>query len=372
MSFFSSGGIDSIQSGLYVAGSLSPRLVNNLYPMEALTKWHAANHIAGITGSWMDKGGTYLAGQGGNWHRLYHGHHLFEDGFKVLTNPKLKFGEFLHHLGLDSLTTRGIVNPLVPTTLAEPLMSLGLSKSFVHEIMTINVPKILSGSLGVICAGRDVYMCFSDAIPHTYLASGVHFLFGGLQIGLGMYPPNALLLASGVAEIGVGSVTLYRTVCDSLASPSASVLTDLVSPVYLPVIGGSLAMGAILGGAAGWWTGTSWQETAKGAATAGLGSAASATVGMLVAKAGLIAPFLGAGAGIATALLVRAALRSADGADKEELVSCGKFLGNSVFSDATTFPLFKATNQPIGRIEGDTLKLDHRSLSNEEENNLRQ
>jgi hypothetical protein len=376
MSLFESSGVNSLQSGLYVAGALSPSLVNSLYPMQELTKWHARNHIVGLTGRWMDKGGTYLTGHGGNFHRLSHGHHLFEDGFKVMVNPKLKFGEFLHHLGLDSLTRRGIPNPLLPTSLQMPLMSMGLEKQFVHDVLTINVPKILGGSLGLICAANDVYMCFSDAIPHTYLAAGTHFLLGAIDIGIGMYPPNILLLAAGVMEVGVGSVTLFRTVCDSLVTSSAvdmtisqsvDALAAATSPVYLPAVGGSLAIGAVLGGAAGWWTGQSWQDVTKSAAISGTSAATSVSVGALAAKAGFIAPFLGAGAGLAAAVLMRAALSSGRTGVPVGYQEYEEMDIPSLFPAPTGLPLFGAPDRPIGRLEGDTLVLDHRALGHSEE-----
>jgi hypothetical protein len=254
-------------------------------------------------------------------------------------------------------------------------MSLGFGKQFVHDILTINVPKILGGSLALVCAGHDVYMCFSDAIPHTYVAAGTHFLIGAIDIGLGMYPPNILLLTAGLMEMGVAATTLFRTVCDSIASASAADMTigqsiatlaAATSPVYLPAVGGSVALGAILGGAAGWWTGQSWHEVAKSAAISSASAATSVTVGMLAAKAGFIAPFLGAGAGLATALLLRTAL-SGDGASS--LAGYQEFEDSdcpSLFPAATAFPLFGSPDHPIGRLEGDTLVLDHRALSSDE------
>ena len=91
------------------------------------------------------------------------------------------------------------------------------------------------------------------------------------------------------------------------------------------------------------------------------------TVGILAAKAGFVAPFLGVGAGIATALLLRAALSTgktgalAGYQDYEEMET------PSLFPTAMTLPLFGAPERPIGRLEGDTLVLDHRALSDEED-----
>ena len=214
--FFTATGLDTTDISLRCIGGISPALVNSVYPMEALTKFHRAHHISGLTGCWMDTGATASGGAvKGSLHRLFHGHHLFEDGFKVVVNPDLKFGEFLHHLGMDSLTSRGIPNPLLPTAVGKQLVKLGMGPKFVNELLTINVPKILGGSVSLICAGRDVFLAFSDAIPHTFLAAGTHFGLGLLNIALGLYPPNIFLLTAGVAEIGVGIATTYRTIVDS-------------------------------------------------------------------------------------------------------------------------------------------------------------
>lgn len=102
--FFNQTGLTNTDVTLRALGNLAPRVVDSIYPLQELTKFHYAHHIPGLTGRWMDTGATALGGAvKGSFHRLAHGHHLFDDGFKVLVNPQLKFGEFLHHLGMDSL-----------------------------------------------------------------------------------------------------------------------------------------------------------------------------------------------------------------------------------------------------------------------------
>ena len=91
--FFTATGLGATDISLRCLGGVSPAIVNAVYPMEALTKFHYGHHITGLTGRWMDTGATALGGAvKGSFHRLAHGHHLFEDGFKVVVNPKLKFG----------------------------------------------------------------------------------------------------------------------------------------------------------------------------------------------------------------------------------------------------------------------------------------
>jgi hypothetical protein len=139
---------------LRLGGAVSPAVVKSLYRIDPITDWHKAHHIKAITGRWMDGGANYLTGvTRGSYHRLEHGHRLFEDGYRVLfRDPKLKFGEFLHHLGLDSLTTRGIPNPLLPTALAGSLERLGLPKAFVYEMMTgLLTPRIVKRFTKVSC-----------------------------------------------------------------------------------------------------------------------------------------------------------------------------------------------------------------------------
>ena len=187
-------------------GGISPVVVNSLYPMEILTKYHQAHHIVGLTGRWMDMGGRALGGPfpGGPYHRLFFGHHILRDGYTAMVNPDLKFGEFLHHLGCDFLTKTGINNPILPVRrIAQQLIDQGFQQKFVNELLSINAPKVLGGSLSLICSGRDVFMAFSDAIPHTFSAAGIHFLYGSMNLAFGCFPPNLLLLTAGVAEIGV-------------------------------------------------------------------------------------------------------------------------------------------------------------------------
>ncbi len=63
-----------------VVALLANPLVNAVYPLELLTHWHAAHHIAGLTGRWMDTGNLFSGVVRGPYHRLLHGHHLVEDG----------------------------------------------------------------------------------------------------------------------------------------------------------------------------------------------------------------------------------------------------------------------------------------------------
>ena len=144
---------------LYAAGPMSRTVVDKIFPVQMLQQYHAANHIAGLTGRWMDYTGNAVRG---SFHRIMHGHHLVEDGFRVLINPKLKFGEFLHHLGMDFLSPRGIPIPFLPSSTFDFLVNSGLSKSFSYELLTVNLQKLLSGSLSLVCAGNSVYACFSD------------------------------------------------------------------------------------------------------------------------------------------------------------------------------------------------------------------
>ena len=166
--FFTETGLGTTDISLRCLGGISPALVNAAYPMEALTKFHYAHHISGLTGRWMDTGATALGGTvKGTFHRLAHGHHLFEDGFKVVVNPNLKFGEFLHHLGMDSLTARGIPNPLLPTSVGEQLVKFGMRQQFVNELMTVNMPKILGGSVGLAAVQEWMYSSPSPTLYRT-------------------------------------------------------------------------------------------------------------------------------------------------------------------------------------------------------------
>jgi len=360
-SFFAETGLATGDISLRCIGGVAPTVVNAIYPMEALTTWHAANHIPGLTGRWMDTGSTALGGAvRGSFHRLAHGHHFFEDGFKVLVNSDLKYGQFLHHLGLDSLTARGIPNPLFPTAVGQNLVNMGMSQHFVSEMMTVNVPKVLGGSLGLVCAGTDVFACFSNAIPHTFMAAGMHFGFGTLDILFGMYPPNVLLLSAGASELGVGAVTTYRAIIDPVI-PALHVPAS----VFLPALGQAIALTTMVGACVSVFTGTGWSEVPKTMLESAAASTVSTTVTFMAAGSGFLAPFLGPLAGITTFLLLKKPVDSLH--PQLQLPPIYREYGTSdalrVFSLEQAIPLFGIPREPIGMLKGDLLLLNERSLS---------
>lgn len=374
------GGMQGSGVALRCLGGVSPALVNAAYPMKALTAYHYAHHIPGLTGRWMDTGATALGGAvRGSFHRLAHGHHLFADGFKVLVNPRLKFGEFLHHLGMDALTVRGIPNPLFPAALGRGLLRLGLFQRFVSEFMTLNLPKILGGSLRLVCSGADVLMAFSDAIPHTWLATGMHFGFGVLDTVFGLFPPNPLLLGAGVAEFGVAAATAWRTVVDPVLP-----VVGVPGSVFLPALGHAVGLSAILGACTGYLRG-GWAEAGKCAAAGGAAAAAATGAGYAAAAGGcFLGPFAGPLAGIATFLLAKKALDWLFPARAERAVPsgpCPRDGGGDAesgwdgfardvprhFRMPNVLPLPGLPEQPIGRLEDGRLSFDGEAFGRLEE-----
>ena len=399
--FHSTGQLDLEGASLRCLGGVSAPVVNALYPMEALTRWHAASHIAGATSRWMDTGTTAVGGAvRGSFHRLLHGHHLVEDGVRVLVHPELKFGHFLHHLGLDALTARGIPNPLIPTVLTKKLLDLGLSQKLVAELVSVNVPKILGGSLGIITAGKDILMMFSDAIPHTFLASGLHFTSGVLQTCLGCFPPNLLLLAGGFGELLTGAVTCYRAVVDPVLP-----LVGLPGSVFFPALQQAVGISALVAACAEFFHSGTATKAATAALCSGTAAAVSTTVSLaFVSKLGYVASFLGPGAGLATYFLLRKLLnagghtktgqsngtyrhgsvgagngaRFASGADffashdnsfsvnsrRERRAS---FVWNPMpdkdsFASGRVFPLRAIPEEPLGRLQGDKILLNGQAI----------
>jgi hypothetical protein len=88
---------------------------------------------------------------------------------------------------------------------------------------------------------------------------------------------------------------------------------------------------------------------------------------MLAAKAGFLAPFVGSGAGLATALLMRAALGPSGSPRLAGYLEYEEMAQPSLFPTAMGFPLFGAPSRPIGRLEGDALVLDPLALREEED-----
>ena len=160
-----------------------------------LSEYHLVHHIPGPTGAWMD------ALKGPN-HRIFSGHHLFEDGLSVIKAPDLKFGEFLHHLGMDFLSVKGV--PVVPKFMISALASTGLSETYISNLCSLNVAQVLNGGVALLCSGADVLMVFADAIPHTFSAAGLHFALGCFDLATGLVFPNVLMVG---ASVGVQQTT---------------------------------------------------------------------------------------------------------------------------------------------------------------------
>ncbi len=353
--FFAQTGLGAGDIALRAGGVLSPPVVNAVYPLEALTRLHEAWHIPGLTGRWMDTGSTALGGAvRGSFHRLTHGHHLFEDGFKVLVNPELNFGQFLHHLGMDSLTARGIPNPLLPSAVGQRLVDLGMSQRFVSELLSVSVPKVLGGGLGLVCAGMDVYACFSDAIPHTFMAAGTHFTLGALELGFGLFPPNAFLLLAGAAEMGVAAVTAYRAIVDPVLP-----VVGVPASLYFPALGQAVLLAALVGACVGYFTGAPGRQIARTMGCAAAASGVATTTAFAVKGGGFLAPFMGPLAGIATFLLANKLLNSfGDGGGRVAYREYEPPRYPAAFRMGSAIACPRVARRPIGMLRGDRLLMD--------------
>ena len=354
-------------AGLLASGAAS------YYPTATATAWHAAHHIPGLTGRWMDYGTLFGGAVRGGFHRLQHGHHLVEDGLRVLVHPKLKYGEFLHHLGMDVLTRRGIPNPLIPTGVARWLTDAGFSKAFTYEMMTVNLQKLLGGGLALLCSGNSVYACFSDTIPHTFSAAGLHFLYGSLDLIFGIWPfTNPLMLVAGAGEMAVSAVTAARTIWDT---HFASVLpvVNMSADLFFPLLGGAALFGGLFGAATGYLFDRDVKMALSNGIISASASAAAVTVGAAAAGTACAA-FLGPMAGIATSLLLRKAF-SAKNAKKRSKTKSGynpddwQFslrrpkpiptapIGPNPTAPVQACPVLTIPQKPIGEIQGERLLL---------------
>ena len=385
-----------------VAAPAANPIIQSLYPMEMMTKFHASQHISGLTGRWMDVVPGRLI-PGGWSHRMLHGHHAIWDGMTVLRNPKLNYGEFLHHLGLDFLTSHGIPNPSLPTgTIFKALRGLWISEKWARELLTVNMSKLLGGSFSILCTGPDDWACFSDTIPHTWTAASWHFGLGVWDSIWGCFPPNPLLLASGGAEAGVGLVTGVRTLVDCFPRPWEGSpwgpwggdplgplqnplkpwkdLIEFFSPttqpivntatVGFPIFSETVLLSALVGACVGYWSGQSYERIAKGAGISAVSSATAATIsGALTGH--FIAPFIGGIAGFATGLLLRKILLSTGkNSEAEEIKKVvtdyfapSEYFKNPYFNnDAVVVPIMQLPDEPIGRLKDGELLLDSKAI----------
>ena len=226
-----------------------------------LSEFHLHHHLPGPTGAWMD------ALKGPN-HRIFSGHHLIEDGIRVIRDPNLKFGDFLHHLGCDFLSVKGI--PVVPKFMINGLLSTGLSETYVSNLCSLNLAQVLSGGISLVCSGADVLMVLADAIPHTFSAAGMHFVMGCFDLAGGLMFPNILMVGASAGEFLTSAVTLYRAVTDPVIP-----MLGVPGSVFYPALFQAMLFGGLIGGAVSVLRGNSVGETAKIVSSSTLSSAAA-------------------------------------------------------------------------------------------------
>jgi hypothetical protein len=322
-----------------------PGIVKSFYPLEAMTKFHANNHLDGVTGRWMDTGLLKSGGHvNGSWHRMTHGHSFFDDGFKVLVSDRLSYGDFLHHLGMDIFTKQGI--PIVPACVYKSLIAAGMPERIAGELLSLNMPKILSGSLGLLCSGPNAYLAFSNALPHTFGSAFSHLAIGSLEIAFGCYPPNILLLSAGGLEIFAGSATLARAIIDPVV-PALGVPYS----VFLPALAQSVLFGSIIGGGVRFMLEGSVESLAKGVVAGGSAGAASLTASYVFSGAGIIAPFLIPIVGIASYLIANKTLDYFLGSGNKEFITNSLTVEDPFSQNSNSLiPLTAFSEEPMGKI----------------------
>ncbi|MBP5202883.1 hypothetical protein J6Z39_01170 [bacterium] len=226
-----------------------------------LSEFHIQHHLTGTTGAWMD------ALKGPN-HRIFSGHHLIEDGISVIRDPNLKFGDFLHHLGCDFLSVKGV--PVVPKFMINGLLATGLSETYVSSLCSLNLAQVVNGGISLVCSGVDVVMVLTDAIPHTLSAAGMHFALGCFDLAGGLMFPNILMLGASAGEFFTSAVTLYRAVTDPVIP-----MLGVPGSVFYPALFQAMLTGGLIGGAVSVLRGSSVGETAKIVSCSTLSSAAA-------------------------------------------------------------------------------------------------
>lgn len=227
-----------------------------------LSRFHLQHHLPGPTGAWMD-----ALKKGAN-HRIFGGHHLIEDGISVIRDPNLTFGDFLHHLGCDFLSVKGV--PVVPKFMINGLLATGLPETYVSNLCSLNLAQVLNGGISLVCSGVDVFMVLTDAIPHTLSAAGIHFVFGCIDLAGGLMFPNILMVAASAGEFFTSAVTLYRAVTDPVIP-----MLGVPGSVFYPALFQAMLTGGLIGGAVSVLRGKSVGETAKIVSSSTLSSGAA-------------------------------------------------------------------------------------------------
>ena len=265
----------TISAGLPLApDALEVLLVGakKVYPYDAIADW-THSLPTNPTDRWMDE-----VGRDQFFHR-WNGHHVFSDGWKVLTDSKLSTWDFAKHLSLDVITISGI--PALPSSwITSVSEALGTP---LGKIMPWVSQNIIDVSLGTVASGQSLshlYMAITGHLEWGTRTAIITFGGGLGEIAYGLHAAKPIMCIAGCGEVASGMISMY----DYYSQPFVLgvPLTKLLAGLGCGAASGLLCSAVTL---ALQWNVTTPAEKAKTAARA-------LTVGTVIGGLAAISPWL--------------------------------------------------------------------------------
>jgi len=246
--------------GLGAAGALGNLLISTeplkeMLPWKSVANWtHSLSKTKTTTDTWMDVVDDWTRGG----HHRWQNHHPvdFSRAWWNDASGKLNLLDYTKHLGLDVITINGI--PLLPEFAHKYLLTQGLLPEFAHKYLLtqgllpefahkylltpgwsvgtitnwthLNILEFAFGGLSLADGGVSFVLAVTGHLPWQGVETFI-FTFGQgtVEVVIGYYTANPLLIAGGVLHIGAGSVSLW----DHWHIPEPSLLDHIV-PILLP------------------------------------------------------------------------------------------------------------------------------------------
>jgi len=212
-------------SSILGASAGAGRFAREAVPWKDIAEWtHRLPKTP--TDQWMDVVDGWVRGPNHRWLRQG-------------PTGELKITDYIRHIGLDAITTKGI--PLLPEQLHLTLQGWGIPPEALYGWTHVNILDVTVGAMSIGAGGYDIFLSITGHLPwegmQTLLLT---FGVGTLEIAAGVASENPFLVATGAMEYVAGSVSYWK----HIHIPTDSVLPHLVHGL-LGGIGAGCAVSAL-------------------------------------------------------------------------------------------------------------------------------
>ncbi|MDD5091528.1 MAG: hypothetical protein PHQ23_11510, partial [Candidatus Wallbacteria bacterium] len=159
------------------------------------------------TDKWMDVIDGAVRGPGHRW--LNHHPVDFLKEYLFGEVPGLSVTDYMRHAFCDLITTKGM--PLLTQDVHHWLVEMGINHQFLLEWAHVNLFDITIGTITLLDGSRTLVLALTSQLPWNGVETFVMtFGKGALELAGGISTQNPILVASGICNVGAGTVSYYK------------------------------------------------------------------------------------------------------------------------------------------------------------------